>query len=74
MILDDLPGHFPGFFANVWPDWDSNPLMFDENSESASIIVDEEDSIIVDEEDSIVFDEEDSFSEEGTEADQSQNN
>ena len=66
MILDDLPGHFPGFFANVWPDWDSNPLMFDENSESASIIVDEEDSI--------VFDEEDSFSEEGTEADQSQNN
>ena len=40
--------------------------MFDENAESASIIVDEEDSI--------VFDEEDSFSEEGTEADQSQNN
>jgi hypothetical protein len=66
VILDDLPGHFPGFFANVWPEWDSNPLMFDENSESASIIVDEEDSI--------VFDEEDSFSEEGTEADQSQDN
>ena len=66
MILDDLPGHFPEFFADAWPEWDSNPLMFDENAESASIIVDEEDSI--------VFDEEDSFSEEGTEADQSQNN
>ena len=58
MILDDLPGHFPEFFADAWPEWDSNPLMFDENAESASIIVDEEDS----------------FSEEGTEADQSQNN
>ena len=53
-------------FGNAWPEWEVNPLMSDENAESASIIVDEEDSI--------VFDEEDSFSGEGTEADQSQNN